>query len=608
MTWPGFRILAALALACTSACSAGGHGQTTAPALHEASASQTGTTTLTFTIPLRVPAATVHRKKPAYISPGSEILSVTATNTQNDTITTPAIALSSYCQTETSGRVCSVPVPAPIGTDTLTVKLEDSYSNVLSVATGVTVTVIEGSASIANAIVLNPVPTGLTVSFPGATPDSTAAVPVTLSFTDADADTISGEGSFENAAGTPLTLVLTPQTTSTGSFSTSASCGTTATSFPGWTLTSTLYFCPNGNATLGSLYDVTLGSASASFSARRTGQSTSGALAAYSTTAVAAQGTVISVAGSDAAGSPVAIGTSPNTLEVGSYSTSAVWSGCYNYDGAPFPAIALSQNGAYLLGAEAGFATLLQYTTTGGCAQTSATAPTNSDVTAITPDPRVGSTTLYAVNSNNSSTNGLRSIDSVTLNQAGGGVPNCGSSGSSFPHSVAVGPGDVLYVGCNNTTGIDSQPLASFGQTHTTIPITPASGTYTASYVAANIDIAFAITVGTSPVLIYQVSGGNPQLVYTFASASDSYVPGSATVANDDRLYLALENTTTSTYRIVAFDPHTGTLTDPAVAISSLLNTSDPMFTALGRSGTLVIAGTLATGESGYPGFVYWPN
>ena len=106
---------------------------------------------------------------------------------------------------------------------------------------------------------------------------------------------------------------------------------------------------------------------------------------------------------------------------------------------------------------------------------------------------------------------------------------------------------------------------------------------------------------------IYSLSGGTATPAYTFASAADQLGGGTwlaLAVGNDDRLYLVVTNSGVN--RIVSFDPHQSTLTDPAITASSLLNTFGTLTVSAGENGKIVVAGQhLGDNELSA---IYWPN
>jgi hypothetical protein len=573
-----------------AACSGGSRSGAVAPAVSGSTTFATATATLSFTLPGTV--ATSRARRPAYVSPASTSLNYSATNGTNTSSQT-GISLAALCTTTGASRACTVPIVAPLGNDTFTITLYAS-GNVLSTHTTTTaVAIAEGAANVVPPMILDPVAAQLVFSPTGSPVGTAGAYGLPLTIDDAANDPISGPGTFVANTGdvaTPFAFTRLSGPTGDG-FSTNG-CQSQALSFASFSASASLSICTSTTKTLGAIYRATLGSATATFSTRRTQQSTGGAAT------TGASGSVNYypfqwISGADAIADFAVGGGQAGAYYayIGNY-TGSSWALC---SGAAAPIALDDATGTTAVAVEQGYAQIVSYTYNSGantCTATGLSASTGSDFVALAVDPN-NPTTAYGVASNFSNVGPVHSLDQVnmsTLALTNAGV-QCGAalgalSAATFPASVAVGPSDTLYVGCINGLSISSYALSpSFNAAPTTIAL--GSSPDTGMWVAANQDVAYAVAYGTSanPIVIYTVATTSPAMVtaaYTVSNSGTSLVTNvdeandfagqPLAVGNDDRLYLLVSNGTVN--RIVAYDPYTATLTDPGLALPSVVSSS----------------------------------
>ena len=199
------RPLASLTLASTlalAACGGGGGGISSTPPPR-----QTAPARITISIPNISPSA--HARKPAYVSPATKSVSLSGPGFA--TATVALVPGTPQCTQTSSALVCTVELPVPVGTTTVTVSTfasTDGSGTPLSTQ-NVSVTVVSGTVTVVN-LTLNPVVSALAVavnpSTLGAGIPSSATVSVNA--LDAAGKTIVGPGTFVDAAGNPLTVTL----------------------------------------------------------------------------------------------------------------------------------------------------------------------------------------------------------------------------------------------------------------------------------------------------------------------------------------------------------------------------------------------------------------
>jgi hypothetical protein len=518
---------------------------------------------------------------------------------------------------------------APLGNDTFTITLEAS-GNVLSTHTTTTpVAIAEGAANVIPPMILDPVAAQLAFSPTGSPVGVGGSYALPLTIDDAANDPISGSGTFVANAGdvaTPFTFALLSGPTGDG-FSTNG-CQSQAGSFASISASASasLSICTTTVKTLGSIYRATLGSAQTTFSNRRTQQSTGGA------TTTGASGSanyfpIQWIAGADPLANFAVGGGSSGSwyAYIGNY-TGSSWALC---SGAAAPIVMDDATGTTVVAVHQGYAQILSYTYNSGantCTATGMSAGTSSDVVSMVVDPNAP-TTAYGVSSNYSNAGAVHTLHQInmsTLTQTNAAV-QCGAAlgalyAATFPSSVAVGPNDTLYVGCINGLSISSYALSpSFNTTPTTIALgsSPDQG----MWVAANQDVAYAVAYGTSsdPIVIYTVATTSPAMVtsaYTVSNSGTSLVTNvdeandfagqPLTVGNDDRLYLLVSNGTVN--RIVAYDPYTATLTDPALALPSIISSSSlqSIMLSTAPNGKLLLGGYNTSSDTFSA--ATWPN
>ena len=417
---------------------------------------------------------------------------------------------------------------------------------------------------------------------------STTAVQLTPSYTDAGGAAITGGDPLVAAGGSALTLSLTAVGTVDGAFSTSSSCAPTATSFANWTASSTLYFCPNGFATLGTAQVAALSSSvQAAFFVQR--PYAASVFSTWHSNGSLSASSVTSVSGNDA-DAVYAIGyccSSPfnhDNVAEASYNNATAWPqvGYATFD--LYPAYQTPGSG-YIM------ASWIDQGNGPGEWAFSPTAYLNSEyntgspithnVVAFTSTDQTGiPSQVYAAETDDSTTGNVDQIIWI------GGVPSPRTSVLTlpyFPHSVAIGISPYVYVGYSNSGGIGVMN-SNVGSNHIlTGPIAQAAVDpgYTGSVVAGNAAAAYAVAYGAGKALeIYALYGTTATKVATLGSLSDQLAFGSigagsaqtdaydAAVGTDGRFYIVVKNGTTD--RVIAFDPVTNTVIDPAIDVTSL--------------------------------------
>lgn len=601
-------LCAALVLGFTL-CACGGSGSH-APLPISSSPSTTpiapqATATLTFTIPAR--AASAVKRKPAFISTAATQLSVTALNTLSQSVSsTPQLA--TVCITASDGsRACTVPVGSPLGSVTFTIVLQDANSHTLAVGTNATpATIAEGKTNAVPFITLDPVPAALSITVPPIPAGSTTAVLLTQSYSDAGGAAITGSNPLVSTGSAALTLSLTAVGNVNGAFSTSPSCAPTATSFANWTAASPLYYCPNGAQTLGTTEVAALSNnVQTSFFAQR--QYASSVVSTWHSSTPLLATNPTSISGNDADG-VFAIGyccslvfLHQNVAEA-SYSTSIIWPqvGYATFD--LYPAYQTPGAGYIMASwidqgngpgrfAFSPAAYLNNEFNTG--------SPITHNVVAFTNQTGIAGQ-VYAAETDDSTTGNVDQIawlaPSVTtqINT----LPN-------LPHSVAIGTASTVYVGFSNTGSIGVLN-AEIGTTNTLtgpVSLLPVDPGYTGSVVAGNAGGAYAVAYGTGKALeIYALTSTAATKVATLASVSDQLAIGTigllaaqtdaddVAVGTDGRCYIVVKNGSTS--RVIAYDPASNAVIDPAISVASL-DATRAMFVSPGQSGSILVAGEL---------------
>jgi hypothetical protein len=605
----------ALALGCLvfAACSGGGsHGVTVAPASLPSAAAATAL--VSFKIPAPTTSAAAARRA-TYVSPSSSSLNYSATN-GSTTFSNVIATLSTYCTSSGASRACTVPIQAPVGSDTFTISLYSGGSLLSTSTTTTSVTISEGGANVVPSMVLDPVASTMTVSFNGVPIGQAGTTPVTLSVNDAASQPISGLGTYvTTAADTPATLSFSASTSTAGSFS-SDGCVSQATTFSPWTTTSSLSFCSTSTITLGTLYTATLGAATVNFSTRRTNVSGSSISTGASSTATNL--TVQSIRGSDTLAN-FGFGATGKAY-IGNY-TGASWAQCV---GAQAP-VDIAKGGTEVFASGQGTANVKVFTYNSGsntCSLTATTAGTGADVIAFANDPSPTSSLVFGISSNFSPMAGpvaiLHAIDTTTYGLTDASV-NCGTATSlatTYPTSLAFGPANVLYVGCFNGGTVSTYTTSpSFVTTPTAIPV---ATTGTGVWVGANRDVAYAVETGGAHLVIHTLATTSPLMAtanYTFSTGdtlvtaldqTNNLVGNPLVVGNDDRLYLAVSNSLLN--RIVAYDPYSATLTDPAVPLAAVVSNSalQNIVLSLSPTGRLLVGGYDASSNT-LAAFT-WPN
>jgi hypothetical protein len=177
----------------------------------------------------------------------------------------------------------------------------------------------------------------------------------------------------------------------------------------------------------------------------------------------------------------------------------------------------------------------------------------------------------------------------------------------NFPHSVAAGPSPYVYVGFSNngSIGVLNSQITSTHILAGPLQLAAVDPGYTGSVVAGNAAAAYAVAYGAGKALeIYALSATTATKVATLASLSDQLVVGTiglagtqtdaydVAVGTDGRCYIVVKNGATA--RIIAYDPVSNTVIDPAISVASL-DATRPLFVSPGQSGSMLVAGTLSS-------------
>jgi hypothetical protein len=203
-----FGVLVLAGAAAVVGCSGGGASRPPTPTLAPGGSvapAARGKATFTLTIP-SASGTSEHARTPKYISPNTQsiAISVAAGTASPGPATTANLTPSSpNCTTASGNLVCTIVVPAPVGTDTFAVTLYSGIGETGSILSSATMlgTVADNAANTIP-ITLNGVVASITVSIPGGNdliPGGYATtLPVVVTAQDASGATIVGPGSYAN--------------------------------------------------------------------------------------------------------------------------------------------------------------------------------------------------------------------------------------------------------------------------------------------------------------------------------------------------------------------------------------------------------------------------
>ena len=168
----------------------------------------------TFTVPAKA-ASSSHQRRPEYISASTQSVAISV-NGATPPIVANLAAGSPSCPSATAPTTCSIFVPAPIGADTFVATFYDAIQaagqplqgHPLSTSS-VSATITQSVANTVN-LTFNGIPAALSVSLSNSAPTAGTATVITLSANtlDAGGNVIVGPGSYADALGNPLTLML----------------------------------------------------------------------------------------------------------------------------------------------------------------------------------------------------------------------------------------------------------------------------------------------------------------------------------------------------------------------------------------------------------------
>jgi hypothetical protein len=200
------RFATAVAAAMLAGCSGGAHSVAPAPSQNAAVTTQgkAGTAKFSLAIPSMPISPTARRAQFVSASTQSGAMSVNGGTTVGFNLT----AGGPNCTAVASGRACTISIPAPVGSDTFMLTVNDgplvagaATGSALSASVGFTATVAEGAANVTTPLVLDGIPASyqlvvsqqpLAYSTSGATSDGTAILDVY----DADSNLIVGPGNY----------------------------------------------------------------------------------------------------------------------------------------------------------------------------------------------------------------------------------------------------------------------------------------------------------------------------------------------------------------------------------------------------------------------------
>ena len=211
LTTAGGLLSLTLALA---ACGGGGGGSS--PAAPGTQAPGRGTERIVITIPHDTPSS-ARGRTPRYISIATQSVKLIVPGAAP--VTLALTSSNPNCVQTQSALVCTVDLPVPIGTTTVTISTyasTDGTGTPLSTAT-LSITVVGGQVTTLD-VTLNPVVSGMsmtvgtgqTLVVPG-TPSTTTLLVTPV---DAAGRTIIGPGAYVDAAGNPVTITITDSDTS----------------------------------------------------------------------------------------------------------------------------------------------------------------------------------------------------------------------------------------------------------------------------------------------------------------------------------------------------------------------------------------------------------
>lgn len=186
------RALFVLTIFALAACG-GGSGRSPVPST--GSAQQSSSAVFKLSIPARTTAHSPH-----YVSPNTQSLTI-AVNGAAPSVTQNVTSASGGCASSGGGITCSVPVTAPVGSDTFTVTLySGTNAGGSKLATG-SVTAMIGSAPTSVDITLDGVVDSVTITLGNNMPTagSAATIPVTVTAKDASGATIISPGGYSPA-------------------------------------------------------------------------------------------------------------------------------------------------------------------------------------------------------------------------------------------------------------------------------------------------------------------------------------------------------------------------------------------------------------------------
>jgi len=193
----------------------------------------TGTATFTIRIPVKSTSASTNRKKPAYVSSGTNSVAFTV---GNETTVVPLTLGSSTCPLAMNYYSCTAQSNVPAGTnETISIATyasSDGSGTPLSLNSMVeTITAGQNNPltitlnGVVNTLALQYSATSVVYNMPG-------GFTVTLLAYDAAGDLIAGPGSLVDSAGNTVTVTLTPSGTDAADFSVGEeNAGTTAISW-----------------------------------------------------------------------------------------------------------------------------------------------------------------------------------------------------------------------------------------------------------------------------------------------------------------------------------------------------------------------------------------
>jgi len=227
-----YRAIGLCAAVVLTACGGGG-GHTLPAAAPSPTAAPLGSARIALTIPNRITPSSERRAQ--YVSSSTQSVQFTA---NPGAVQTTVNLTGSNCveNAQSTGKVCTFPVSAPIGNVTFSMIAYDQLNgsgNALSAASNFSATIAEGKSNTLVPIIMGGIPNSIVVHYADGTMsailDGAVTKPLTIDVYDADNNIIVAPGAFVNGSGvaTPIVFTSTAANTHLGYTYTPAATGVT---------------------------------------------------------------------------------------------------------------------------------------------------------------------------------------------------------------------------------------------------------------------------------------------------------------------------------------------------------------------------------------------